>query len=215
MRYDPRIDAFRLSLEAATACPSMIVNIEVFVHILHEIHTLGGLLQSAETSDAHKMTQHSYSDKVEAVERWIILLLQVDKPVPQCFEHPLTIQQLSFVKAFAYTSYLYSIFILRDLPRALRLFDRIAERLRIVLETAELEVGFPDFYLTALLMGRASAVSTDLKAWYASQLQSTCYVRGLHNPQSIRCAVRNIFSLQMFWNVVVPHLPESVLLKMK
>jgi hypothetical protein len=159
-------------------------------HVVKEFYALELIIQSANLYNAAIMDRLMYSDKVEAVERRTVILLQADKiSSPGCNTADET-RQIACVKAFAYAAIIHIYLVLHDLPTNLQMFGVVASRLRGVLETSEVHDQLPDLYLWAMIMGEAAAASLQDKIWYAMKLENLCFTRGIHNKQTLRKALQ-------------------------
>jgi hypothetical protein len=177
-------------------------------HVIKEFYALELIIQSANHSNAAIMDTMMYSDKVEAVERRAVILLQADKiSSPGCNTADET-RQIACVKAFAYAAIIHIYLVLHDLPRNLQMFGVVAGRLRGVLETSGMQDQLPDLYLWAMIMGEAAAASLQDKIWYAMKLENMCFERGIHNQQSLREALQGfVWSssyLESTWSSFMP-----------
>lgn len=197
---EPGVTKSKLSLRSMASTTSLEPYVEITIHILTEMHALGRMLRTTDIYGAVVLNSTTYSDRVETLERWTVKLLQVDKcSFSNCVRTDLTSQSDS-IKAFAYAAIIHIYWILHDLPRNLRIFGVVANRLHALLANAAWTDELPDLYIWTLLMGTAAAASVEVKAWYVSMLQTSCYHRGIVDQHSLRDALQ-----QFFWSDTYLH----------
>jgi len=137
------------------------------------------------TGDKDSLTEEGImlSDKVEEVERRMVMLLQVDKAKPEDLAPGWKV-----VKMFAYTSLIHIYISLHELPSGLRIFDVLSQRLQLLLQGEELQTmrdKAPIVALWILLMGGFGAAKPGNRKWYASQVVDLGKSRGLEGEMCI------------------------------
>jgi hypothetical protein len=147
-----------------------------------------------------------WSDMVERLERRVISILQSDVVK---FGSP----RFSIFRLFGHAAIFHIYMFMRDLPRGLPFYNLISDRLRSIVEVADLATlhkEYPEMILWVLLMGGLGSSGTPNRGWFAKLFAEICITAGLRGGNAIAYALADFLWSDLylspvtigFWNDV-------------